>query len=95
MRPPALFYKFVVFPPPDLPVLPRRGITANQAFTAVWYQDGKEISRSEETWRGTESGYSWVMLGNKEGLVAGQYELELSVDGKMVQTGVMMIEGGE
>lgn len=71
------------------------GIAANQAFSAVWYQDGKEISRSEETWRGTESGHSWVMLGNKEGLVAGQYDLELSVDGKVVQTGVMVIEGGE
>jgi tetratricopeptide (TPR) repeat protein len=71
------------------------GIQPGQSWSVVWYLDGVEVSRSSEAWHGAESGNSWVVLSSKNGLPPGQYDLELSVDGKVVQTAVMLVEGGE
>ncbi len=86
-------------------VLPT-GNTANAEFlfrnmqnglkwSAVWYYNGTEISRSPEdtVWNNGESGTATASISDANGLLPGNYRLELYVDSRLAATSDFIISG--
>jgi Flp pilus assembly protein TadD len=67
------------------------GMQDGTAWSATWYRDGVAVSRSDSIWRGGASGSTWVALSDATGLLPGQYDLELAVDGKIAQVGTVTV----
>ena len=63
-------------------------------FSYVWYSEGREILRDAFAWDGGESGTSWVSVFHPDGLPPGLFELELSVQGEVFQTGSFTVQEG-
>jgi tetratricopeptide (TPR) repeat protein len=68
------------------------GLQDGTDWSATWYLDGKPISHSEGVWRGGASGTTWVALSDEKGLLPGQYDLELVVNGKIAQVGTVTVK---
>jgi len=66
-------------------------ILPGTTFKYVWYLDGEEDVADSETWESGKDGTYWVYIYNDDGLIAGDYDLYLYVDGELLQTGSFVI----
>ena len=62
-------------------------------FEFVWFREGEADVNDSIMWTYESSGQTWVNIDNPDGLGAGVYELELFVDGELLQTGSFVVEG--
>jgi tetratricopeptide (TPR) repeat protein len=69
-------------------------IYPGMTFGFAWRLNGEPVYSDTVTWAGdASSGRTWVNVDHDEGLASGSYELRLSVNGALLQTGSFVIEG--
>lgn len=69
-------------------------IYPGMTFGFAWHHDGNTVYSDTITWGDDPpSGTTWVNVDNMEGLAAGNYVLELFVNGALLQTGEFVVEG--
>jgi serine protease Do len=67
------------------------GFTDGLRFDYAWTRDGKPDVSGSIDWEGGESGSYWVGITNKRGIIEGDYELTLSLDGQVLRKGRMTV----
>jgi Tol biopolymer transport system component len=71
------------------------GMSSDVIWERRWYQDGEDVSGGSGAWDGTESGtFDLGLTGGGEPLGAGEWKLEIYVNGELAQTGEFTIESG-
>jgi tetratricopeptide (TPR) repeat protein len=60
-------------------------------FSFIWYIDGEEVLGDGSIWDANPTGTSWVNIDHPNGLPAGEYKLQLLIDGEVLQTGSFVI----
>lgn len=72
-----------------------KGLRSGQPWNVTWLLDGEEIINSDHRWTGRESGtYDTYINSQKGQLPDGSYELKLSLQGQLLQTGKATIGNG-
>jgi hypothetical protein len=72
------------------------GMSPDYTWERVWYLNDKEVARITETWVGAESGaFDYFINNSGRPLPAGDWVLELYVEGKLHALGVFIIEDTE
>lgn len=74
------------------------GMVDGTSWEARWYLDGvyqDDVSWTSAPWKGGEDGSWWVSVYNDEGLLEGQYRLELYVAGELLLEGEIQVGGGK
>ena len=71
------------------------GMTDGAELRQVWTIDGEDGLDTTDAWNAGATGSYWISINSSDGLPDGEYELELSVDGKVAQTGQFSIGGGD
>ena len=74
-----------------------RNLTDGSAWTAIWYFNGRELTRTEDTWSqidGTE-GAKTIQIEDPNGLPPGTYRLELYIEGRLSATADFVIAGAQ
>jgi len=72
------------------------GMSSSDTWERVWYLDGNEILRNSATWSDQDSGrFDYFIDAGGDPLLAGQWSLELYVNGKLIATGSFVIKGEE
>jgi tetratricopeptide (TPR) repeat protein len=67
-------------------------MSSGALFEFAWYIDG-ELTYSDSTaWYDDASGQTWVSIDHPDGLSAGEYQLQLSVNGELLQTGSFVVQ---
>jgi hypothetical protein len=67
------------------------GFEDGQSFTYTWLKDGKVLLKGSVDWSDGAEGSSYVSLTAAKGLVAGTYQVNLTLDGKQLQTAKVLI----
>ena len=68
------------------------GLSEDDTWARYWYQDGQEVGSGSGAWDAGESGtFDLSLTGGGEPLGAGQWELELYVNGELAQSGTFVI----
>jgi Tol biopolymer transport system component len=68
------------------------GMSESDAWERYWYQDGEEVGSGSGLWDAGESGtFDLSLSGGGEPLGSGMWELEIYVNGELVQTGSFVI----
>ena len=67
------------------------GFEDGQSFTYTWLKDGKKLLSDSVDWSNGAEGSSYVSLTAAKGLVAGTYQVNLSLDGEQLQTAKVLI----
>ncbi|MCB0163767.1 MAG: hypothetical protein KDI79_06050 [Anaerolineae bacterium] len=63
-------------------------LSADNAWTQIWYHDGQEISRSTQPWLEGESGiYEYVIETGQGPLPEGRWKIEFYINGNLVTSG--------
>ena len=71
-----------------------QGMEDGWEFSWQWSLDGEPMPPNERTWEGGESGNFWVSIEAQKGsLPEGEYQLDLFVEGELVQSGTCTIAG--
>lgn len=70
------------------------GMSNGIEWTSRWYYEGQEVLETPSTWDGGASGTSWVSIFHPDGLPPGLFELELEVQGEVIQTGSFTVQEG-
>jgi S1-C subfamily serine protease len=70
------------------------GMSNGLPWMTRWYLDGQMILEDQQIWNFGEEGSNYVSLYHPDGLPAGQYSLELYVDGNLLQEGSFSIQAG-
>ncbi len=70
------------------------GFKKGDAFEQVWYLDDKETARGSFDWTEAESGSYEGSLNNDQGLLLGNYRLEIRLNGDVLGSGEFAIEQG-
>lgn len=70
------------------------GMQDGMAGRMVWLRDGQIYEEGSETWESGEEGDFWWWVGDEEGLDPGSYEVQLYVEGQLLQSGTFVIEKG-
>jgi Tol biopolymer transport system component len=72
------------------------GMSADYTWERVWYLNDKEVARSSTPWTGLERGvFDYFIDNGGNPLPAGDWILELYVEGKLQSLGVFIIEETE
>ena len=71
------------------------GMTDGAEVRQVWTIDGEDGLDTTDAWNAGATGSYWISINSSDGLPDGEYKLELSVDGKVAQTGQFSIGGGD
>ena len=69
-----------------------RGMRDGMEWKRKWYFEGEEDLSKTEVWDAGESGAFWLRFYDEAGLASGNYELELYVEGQLLQSGTFVIE---
>ncbi|MGC8959005.1 MAG: trypsin-like peptidase domain-containing protein [Chloroflexia bacterium] len=64
-----------------------QGMQDGWNWTRRWSIDGEVVVEADDVWEGGESGNWWVGVNSEDGLPDGLYQLELLVEGQLVQSG--------
>ncbi len=70
------------------------GMTNGVSWTSRWYYEDQEVLATTETWSGGESGNYYISIYHPDGLPPGRFDLELEVDGEVIQTGAFTVQTG-
>ncbi len=70
------------------------GMSAEVAWSRTWYRDGEERVAKTQNWTGNERGTWGLRYYSTDGspLTSGNYELRLSIEGSVVQSGTFVIQ---
>ncbi len=66
---------------------------AGTQWSAIWYFAGAEVARTNDTWRADRHGASVISLAPANGLLPGQYRLELYIEGALSATSDFVVAG--
>jgi hypothetical protein len=66
------------------------GMRDGLEFQTVWYRDGEKEAEATAEF-GEQSGTGWSQIENQDGLLSGNYTLEISVEGQLLQSGTCVI----
>ncbi|MBX3000553.1 MAG: trypsin-like peptidase domain-containing protein [Caldilineaceae bacterium] len=66
-------------------------VTNGTQWTRRWYLDGEVVSEQASMWNEGNIDYTWISLYSTGGLPAGRYQLELLIEGQVVQSASMEI----
>ena len=72
------------------------GMADTLTWEARWYLDGQyqeDVSWPPALWKGDEDGTWWVSVYNEDGLIEGEYRLELYVEGRKVLEDEIQVGG--
>lgn len=74
-----------------------QNIRPNTAWTAIWYYNGAQVVRTDDVWRAEngESGSYSISLQPENGLVPGNYRVELYLDNLLSASGDFVIAGAQ
>lgn len=74
-----------------------RGMTDGTPWTAIWYYEGAEIFRTPEdnVWTGGAEGRKTTSISVPNGLLPGNYRLELFIEGRLAATSDFIIAGAQ
>jgi len=61
------------------------GIKSGALFKYIWYRDGLEDVTGDEAWVAEPSGTYWIYIYNDDGVIVGNYDLYLYLDGELLQ----------
>ncbi|MGD9099487.1 MAG: tetratricopeptide repeat protein [Anaerolineae bacterium] len=67
-------------------------ILPSTEFGYAWYLDGEQVLTGINTWEDELSGKTWISVNHPTGLSGGDYELQISLNGKLAQTGNFVVE---
>lgn len=74
-------------------IIDYKNMPSGAIWERVWYKDGEEQLRTEEQWTGGENGtFDYFLDGDGGPLPAGDWTLELFVEGELLATGNFTIE---
>lgn len=62
-------------------------MTPGTPWRTRWLYEGEEVLSEEDVWDATNVRSTWVSLTHPDGLPAGQFTLELYIDGRLAQRG--------
>ena len=70
------------------------GMSADIEWSRTWYRDGEERVAKTQNWTGDERGTWGLRYYNTDGnpLKSGNYELQLTIGGNLVQSGTFVIQ---
>jgi hypothetical protein len=68
------------------------GMTNGVEWSTHWYYEDQLVLESPSTWSGGASGTSWVSIYHPDGLPPGVFELELTVQGEVFQSGSFTVQ---
>src|SRR5690606_37512157 len=74
-----------------------RGMTDGTPWTAIWYYEGEEIFRTPEdtVWTGGAEGRRTTSISVPDGLLPGNYRLELFIESRLAATSDFIIAGAQ
>lgn len=72
-----------------------QNMTNGLPWTVIWYYNGQQIARSDDTWQDDASGAKTVSLQPAGGLVPGNYRVELAIEGRLSATADFVIAGAQ
>jgi hypothetical protein len=64
-------------------------------WTTIWYYNGAEVARSQETWSYGDNGSTVVNLRPQDGLFPGKYRLELYLNNALSATSDFIVAGAQ
>lgn len=68
-----------------------QGFAIGSKFAQVWYLDGVETARGDSAWEREQSGHYEGSLNNEQGLLEGNYRLDILLDGNVLGSGEFTI----
>lgn len=74
-----------------------RNMQVGTPWTAIWYYNGVELARTEDTWSEIDgtSGAKTIQIEDPNGLRPGTYRLELYIDSRLSATSDFIIAGAQ
>lgn len=63
------------------------GFAKNKTFAYQWYLNGEPVYEDSFAWSGPDTGVDWLNLHSDRGLPDGDYEVEITFDGKVIYRG--------
>ncbi len=72
-------------------IFPVSGMQNGTAWQATWYLDGQKAMTKDVVWSQGAITNQWVSISQPKGLPAGQYRLDLTCNGAVVQSGEFAI----
>ncbi len=70
------------------------GMTDGTEWGYTWFYEGQNVADNSLIWDGGETGTYDLYLSHPDGLPAGEFSLEIYVEGQTVQTGNFTIQAG-
>jgi len=68
-----------------------QGFAPGANFEQIWYLEGQETGRGNFAWTEAESGSYQTSLANDQGLLSGNYSLEIKLNGQSLGSGQFII----
>ena len=72
-----------------------QGMTNGVSWTSRWYYEGQVVLETTETWNSGENGSYYISIYHPDGLPPGKFDLELEVEGEVIQTGSFSVQAGD
>ncbi len=72
-----------------------RNIPEGSTITYVWYYNGGELRRVDETWNGPADGARTTRIEATNGLFPGNYRLEIYLDGRLSARSEFVVAGAQ
>ena len=75
-------------------VFPYSGLKDGQTWKREWTRDGQAVPNlsRESTWSGGESGVWWTSINDEDGIPTGNWQYNLYLEGKLVQSAKFTVE---
>ena len=71
------------------------GMRNGSSYEETWLLNGEKKTSSNHQWGKGARGQSWTRLASRQGLQAGDYELQIHVDGDLLRRGHFSVEAGD
>ncbi len=72
-----------------------RNMQAGMRWTVIWYYNGTELTRTEDSWSDPEAGAKTIGLEGSGGLFPGTYRLEMYLESVLTATSDFIIAGAQ
>lgn len=72
-----------------------RNMTADLPWVVIWYYNGVELRRTEQTWTDGPSGAKTIGIEDSGGLLPGDYRVELYIETGLAATADFIIAGAQ
>jgi hypothetical protein len=72
-----------------------RNMVDGTAWTAVWYYEGTELTRTQDVWGRGATGTMTASISDPNGLLPGNYRVELYIEDRLAATSDFIIAGAQ